>query len=88
MWEFYEKVRKIPGVIVYGDFSGKERCPIVTLNFEDVDLAELSDALFTSMGFQQDREFTVHRSCMRHWVQWNRERYGSAFPTIIQRRKF
>ena len=20
MWEFYEKVRKIPGVIVYGDF--------------------------------------------------------------------
>ena len=55
MWEFYEKVRKIPGVIVYGDFSGKERCPIVTLNFEDVDSAELSDALFSqSMGFQQD----------------------------------
>ncbi len=23
MWEFYEKVRKIPGVIVYGDFSGE-----------------------------------------------------------------
>ena len=50
MWEFYEKVRKIPGVIVYGDFSGKERCPIVTLNFEDVDSAELSDALFTEYG--------------------------------------
>ena len=36
--------------IVYGDFSGKERCPIVTLNFEDVDSAELSDALFTEYG--------------------------------------
>lgn len=31
-------------------FSGKERCPIVTLNFEDVDSAELSDALFTEYG--------------------------------------
>lgn len=50
MWKFYEEVRKIPGVIVYGDFSGKERCPIVTLNFEGVDSAELSDALFTEYG--------------------------------------
>ena len=88
MWEFYEKVRKIPGVIVYGDFSGKERCPIVTLNFEDVGSADSVMPYSQSMGFQQDREFTVHRSCMRHWGQWDRERYGSAFPTIIQRRKF
>lgn len=27
MWEFYEKVRKIPGVIVYGDFPGKNAVP-------------------------------------------------------------
>lgn len=46
MWRFYEQVRQIPGVTVYGDFEEKERCPIVTLNLWDCDSAMVSDALF------------------------------------------
>lgn len=45
MWMFYEGVRNIPGIKVYGDFDVKERCPIVTLNIGDYDSGEVSDEL-------------------------------------------
>ncbi len=45
MWKFYEGVKDIPGVKVYGDFSSKERCAIVTLNIGDYDSSEVSDEL-------------------------------------------
>ncbi|MDD4238468.1 MAG: aminotransferase class V-fold PLP-dependent enzyme [Desulfotomaculaceae bacterium] len=45
MWMFYEGVRKIPGVKVYGDFSVKERAAIVTLNIKDYDSSVVSDQL-------------------------------------------
>lgn len=47
MWRFYEGVKDIPGVKVYGDFSSKKRCPIVTLNIGDYDSSEVSDELLT-----------------------------------------
>lgn len=50
MWHFYEGVKEIPGVTVYGDFSAKERCAIVTLNIRDYDSAEVSDALAMHYG--------------------------------------
>ena len=50
MWEFYNQVREIPGITVYGDFSQKERCPIVTLNVRDYDSSEVSDALAMQYG--------------------------------------
>ena len=50
MWQFYEGVCDIPGVTVYGDFSEKERVPIVSLNIEDFDSAEVSDELLTEYG--------------------------------------
>lgn len=50
MWEFYEQVRLIDGVKIYGDFSSKERCPIVSLNIKDYDSGDVSDALFTEYG--------------------------------------
>lgn len=50
MWQFYEGVCDIPGVTVYGDFSGKERVPIVSLNIEEFDSAEVSDELLTEYG--------------------------------------
>lgn len=50
MWEFYEAVRQIPGVTVYGDFDEKERCPIVALNLKEYDSSEVSDTLFTEYG--------------------------------------
>ena len=47
MWYFYDSVKQIEGVTVYGDFTKKERCPIVSLNVRDYDSSEVSDALAT-----------------------------------------
>lgn len=45
MWKFYNGVKDIPGVKVYGDFRTKRRCPIVALNIGDYDSSEVSDEL-------------------------------------------
>lgn len=45
MWKFYEGVKKIPNVKVYGDFENRKRCPIVTINIGDYDSSEVSDEL-------------------------------------------
>ena len=50
MWAFYEGVRQIPGITLYGDFSQRERCPIVSLNVRDYDSAQVSDVLFSQFG--------------------------------------
>lgn len=50
MWKFYEGVKDIPGITIYGDFTTKNRCPIVTLNIGDYDSGEVSDALLTEYG--------------------------------------
>ena len=50
MWAFYTQVREIPGITVYGDFSTKNRCAIVSLNVRDYDSGEVSDALFSNYG--------------------------------------
>ncbi len=50
MWKFYEGVKEIPGVKIYGDFSSKNRCAIVTLNIGDYDSSEVSDELLTEYG--------------------------------------
>lgn len=48
MWRFYEGVKDIPGIKVYGDFSTRERCAIVTLNIGDYDSSEVSDELLVT----------------------------------------
>ena len=50
MWEFYSRVKEIPGITVYGDFSTQERCAIVALNVRDYDSGEVSDALSSDYG--------------------------------------
>ena len=50
MKKFYEGVKDIPGVKVYGDFSTFNRCAIVTLNIGDYDSSEVSDELLTEYG--------------------------------------
>ena len=50
MWEFYSQVRQIPGIKIYGDFSSKNRCAIVSLNVRDYDSGEISDALSNEYG--------------------------------------
>ena len=47
---FYEAVRELPGVTVYGDFTAPERAPIVTLNIAGLDSAEVSDELAERFG--------------------------------------
>ena len=49
MTRFYEGVTRIPGVKVYGDFSG-ERTAVVTLNIWDEDSSIISDTLFEDYG--------------------------------------
>ena len=50
MRKFYEGVKEIPDVKVYGDFSTFDRCAIVALNIGDFDSSEVSDALLTEYG--------------------------------------
>ena len=50
MTRFYEGVKEIDGITVYGDFSVQERCAIVTLNIRDYDSSEVSDALAMQYG--------------------------------------
>ncbi len=50
MTEFYETVRSIDGVTVYGDFLGGPRAGIVSLNVRDLDSAEAADVLWTDYG--------------------------------------
>ena len=47
---FYEGVKVLPGVQVYGDFSSWERTAIVTLNIADDDSGAVSDALWEDYG--------------------------------------
>lgn len=42
---FYEAVREIPGIRVYGNFETANRAPVVSLNLGDWDSGEVSDAL-------------------------------------------
>ncbi len=48
MWKFFEGVRNIPNVKIYGDFSTRNRCAVVTLNIGDYDSSEVSDELLTA----------------------------------------
>ena len=49
MRRFYEGVSAIPGVTVYGDFTGP-RTAVVSLNIRDLDSGEVSDALAQDYG--------------------------------------
>ena len=50
MMAFYEAVREIPGITVYGDFTTSNRCAIVALNVRDYDSGEVSDVLSAEYG--------------------------------------
>ena len=50
MRRFYDGVKEIPGIKIYGDFSVRERCPIVALNLGNFDSSEVSDELFMTYG--------------------------------------
>lgn len=50
MRRFYEGVKNIPGIKIYGDFSADNRAAIVSLNIGDYDSSEVSDELSFAYG--------------------------------------
>ena len=50
MRRFYDGVRNIPGVKIYGDFSTDERTAVVALNIGDYDSGAVSDQLAEDYG--------------------------------------
>ena len=47
---FYQAVKQIPGVTVYGDFSQPQRCAIVSVNVGQEDSGRIADALMEDYG--------------------------------------
>ena len=47
---FYEAVRAVPGVTVYGNWEAPTHAPVVTLNIGDLDSGEVSDELAERWG--------------------------------------
>ena len=47
MRKMYDAVKGLQGIRIYGDFSVKERCPVLSLNLYDYDSGAVSDELFT-----------------------------------------
>ncbi len=45
MRRFYEQIREIPGIRIYGDFEQKDRAAIVSLNLGEEDSGQISDYL-------------------------------------------
>ncbi len=64
MWYFYNKVKDLPGLVTYGDFSGKMKCPIVSLNIEGIDSSEVSD--FLSMEYDIATRSGAHCAPLMH----------------------
>lgn len=47
---FYENIKNIDSVKIYGDFSTKNRCAIVSLNISDYDSGKISDYIYEKYG--------------------------------------
>ena len=45
MWYFYDKIKDINDIKIYGDFTKKDRCAIVSFNLKDFDSAIVGDYL-------------------------------------------
>ena len=43
---FYNGIKDISGIIIYGDFRTEKRCAIVSINVEDYDSSYISDILY------------------------------------------
>lgn len=50
MWRFYNGIKDVPAVKIYGDFDTKERAPVVAMNIGDYDSSEVSDELSVTYG--------------------------------------
>jgi len=79
---FYEGVKDIPGVTIYGDFSSWERVPIVSLNIGDYDSSEVSDELLTS--YDISTRAGAHCAPLMHEALGTKERGAVRFSFSIE----
>ena len=49
-WEFYRGAVQLPGIRVYGDFTGPDRAPVVALNVAEEDSGKVSGYLAERFG--------------------------------------
>ena len=61
---FYEQVKEIPDIRIYGDFSQKDRAAIVSLNLGEEDSGEISDHL--SAEYEIDTRSGGHCAPLMH----------------------
>ena len=85
---FYEGVRTVPGVTVYGDFSTWERAPVVSLNIGDYESSEAADELAETYDIAT--RAGAHCAPRMHWALGTEEQGRGALQlrlcTIRNRR--
>lgn len=74
---FYEAVRKVPGIEIYGDFSDWNRAAIVSLNLAGMDSWEVSD--FLSSKYEIETRCGGHCAPLMHEALGTRERGAVRF---------
>ena len=45
MWRFYNGIKNLPNIKIYGDFNTNDRCPIVTINIGEFDSGDVAEEL-------------------------------------------
>lgn len=45
MWRFYNEIKNLPNIKIYGDFNTNDRCPIVTINIGEFDSGDVAEEL-------------------------------------------
>lgn len=84
---FYETVRTIPGVKVYGNFAVQLRAPIVSLNIADLDSSEVADELAERFEIATRPGAHCAPGSTGRWGPRTRARCGSPGPISIQRQR-
>ena len=79
MLQFYEGIKHLDAVKIYGDFSSMERAPIVALNIGNYDSSAVSDELSEVYGIQTRPGAHCAPLMHRHFIQRNRESYDLVF---------
>ena len=79
MRQFYEGIKHLDAVKIYGDFSNMERAPIVALNIGNYDSSAVSDELSEVYGIQTRPGAHCAPLMHRHFIQRNRESYDLVF---------
>ncbi|MGF6906108.1 aminotransferase class V-fold PLP-dependent enzyme [Fusobacterium sp. PH5-44] len=64
MWCFYDEIKNMPEIKIYGDFANKDRCAIVSFNYKDYDSGIVGDYLWEN--FQIACRTGVHCAPLMH----------------------